>query len=594
MGDTLDDFGLFDVLQARYSMWFSGGGRRHAGDATVAQFLSTLLKHLGEPDDEWPPADRPLAAKTVVLATMVAKQAAGWPDLGTGTCPSLPRLIAHATIDLSLLEVLALTQGCSLVDLAERPNLFEGMTREMDGFRTAVGAGRIRTLLRDRQELSAQVTVFHNRLTWSAEEVETHVRETLSGVLGDRIDAFLCEFGLERLRACPDAQLAERAESFVQWSPLVRYLSDRAKGVEFQDSTIESRLGQLLDDLRKRLSRLWTSHDRTFDVADATSQAVLTTMDRLCSAKSGYAYEGSLEQWLVSVALSALRNEFRRYARRHRKLEEEMTENLTDASEGEESARLSEEILRWRERYLVVETFFHDPVRAKAVWRHMIEAALPTVGKDGPLSDDPPRQVESEDFDEDNTTRRRLRQRLRVLEYILDDVPKGAADEPGDVSVLASVEAHYGKDPTALPTLRALANLARAAQSERTLAWAYLARRLTISGMNHSDAHACFERFLKPSTGLPNPQECDAIRDKLARALTWHGGHAGSLKKLRKHLKDERLLFLLSPCWHLAVLRNMDVVGAQKVLNQTDKENPAIEYAYSVMLRPNSTAQSGA
>lgn len=158
--------------------------------------------------------------------------------------------------------------------------------------------------------------------------------------------------------------------------------------------------------------------------------------------------------------------------------------------------------------------------------------------------------------------RRRIRQRLEVLRFILDDVPEGDRDEAGDISVFKRVKGKWGLSEKDKPTLRHLAALARAACEENTLSWAIFARFLVDLSKPESEAREVVCQLLKNKNRL-NADAKVKINSACSRAQ--EPDHKKTLTGLRKETKAGKTGFLLSSCWYLTMLREMNEVD--KVIN---------------------------
>ncbi|ODS29814.1 MAG: hypothetical protein SCARUB_05086 [Candidatus Scalindua rubra] len=166
------------------------------------------------------------------------------------------------------------------------------------------------------------------------------------------------------------------------------------------------------------------------------------------------------------------------------------------------------------------------------------------------------------------TTRRRLRQRLEVLHFILDVVPNNQKDEHGDSSILARIKNEWGLDEKDVPTLRHIAALARAAQGEGTLAWALFSRLLIDKSESKLDE---VEKQISPLL------ECQK-HIRINKAKTWMNDKKNKqiLKHLKKEMNKKNIRFFSSPVWYLIVLREFTTDEVVKTLKPAPKEECSI------------------
>jgi hypothetical protein len=447
---------------------------------------------------------------------------------------------------------MARLQGQHLEDVALDPHAFSRIRNQAEAFEMAVAPRRLAALLLDPADLGARVAAFLEKLTLSDVDLERRARDVWSlvdGLASADLDRLLTKIPLSRLRTYTDRHLRTLAQQFMTWDPLLRFVEGR--GLSGAEATAaNAALADLLRRLASRLGRFWAGEMAGFDAEDAVQEAVMRTLETAEDPYRGYSYEGDLFGWLFHTAHNQLKARMR--------VREFPT--LLGPSAHQEHAVASEveyaELLQqFQQRYLLVETFFRDPVRdrVKAIWKSMLR------------SDHETDDLELANWIERESglrvpvatlagTRRRLRQRMGALTIVLDDTSGWAIDAPGDVAVLDHIRSRWGLAAEDVPTVRHLAALGRAARCERSLAWVLLARLLIDLQKDFDEAWRAVDPML--SRGEQVSLEFDRRRNH-ARSWTQQPANMLELAELRKRTRNNRVGFLVSPCWCLAVLRGV-------------------------------------
>jgi DNA-directed RNA polymerase specialized sigma24 family protein len=436
--------------------------------------------------------------------------------------------------------------------------------RVAEEFETAIAPRRLSALFRDRTTFESRLAAFlAGRQRTDAQE-KHRARKAwgrLPGMTPPVLDRLAARVPLARLRTYGEKQLEEIGRHFLTWGPLLRLLEEN----DGPQAHGDPRLGRLLVDLRQDLARFWRHNAAHYDADDAVQDALLAALHALGDPGKGYTFEGDLPGWLFATAANRLRVT----ARRSWRQEDLSAAGPLPAPEVESPAEVCQLLDRWRERYLLVESFFRPAVqsRVKAIWAAMLrwdeEADVELAGRIGSELGEPlPLATLA-------GTRRRLRQRLEVLRFVLDGDAPGEPDEPGDRSALERVRQRWGLAPADVPTLRHLAALARAANGEPTLAWALVAHSLVDLGLPPEEVRTACSRWL-------GKREACGADPRLEAALDWmrDPDHQRTLRELRQETKLQRVGFLVSPCWYLGVLRRMPYTEIQAVLRPALEEEP--------------------
>jgi len=177
-------------------------------------------------------------------------------------------------------------------------------------------------------------------------------------------------------------------------------------------------------------------------------------------------------------------------------------------------------------------------------------------------------------------TRRRLRQRMAALDYVLDPKLEDAPDEWGDEWVFAHVRTNYGLGDRDKPTIQSLAALARAARAdrERTLVWALFAQLAVRKGV-------CEDAIREVILPVINAR-CELglgiaakMKERLDQACAWFhpAFRARALPKMRNQAKNKKLQAWLAPSWYLMCLQGKSVDQAIGILQPGDRERDVRE-----------------
>ena len=478
---------------------------------------------------------------------------------------------------LRLVEQLAATAGLALEHLVDHPETFAQFRHAADEFQEAIRPRRLASLVCRRQVFAARVSSFVAQRDILVETVERQATRTLEAVPGMTAAGarrLVAVFGGARLRTFPPAQLAQVGKNFVEWDPLVRFLVRWAAG-ERPARAEAAALEGLIARVAAIVRNAWRSHMPDYDVDDAVQDSLLAALQSLRDPRHGYTYEADLLSWLLRAALDRLRTRWRGRPPTW-PLPERPLEAPAPTDELEHVRRLQE----WQERYLLVQSFFRSHVRerVKAIW----EAIMLADAAGGRPSDDELRAAIRDRTGRDVPlstiagTRRRLRQRLDALHYVLDQVRQGAPERPGDGCLLAWVADRWGLAPNDVVTVRAVAALGRAARKDDTVVWSLLARCL----VHESDPAGTRRTVLalisaRSRVGLGNEA---AMRRRLDAGSRWMAAadHRAVLHELRGATKKDGSWIFLAPCWDLVVLSGEAGEAALAVLLPPPSEAPAV------------------
>lgn len=241
------------------------------------------------------------------------------------------------------------------------------------------------------------------------------------------------------------------------------------------------------------------------------------------------------------------------------------------------SARAAEQAERLRavrERYRLVEDTFRPAGRpvVRGLWSALNDERPSDVALARRLEQTLRREVSPAYLP---LLRHRLRQRLGVLFFVLDEVPKGRPDLDGDASLLEWVEERWGWEKESKGTLRGLASLARASADERTLGWALLSRIL-VNGRKppgHSDYDVALT-LVRLSARSDDAE----VKRRLDLWSLWasEDAHLAVLRRLSQLTGAYRTF--LPACWYLSCLRGMRVERILGRLRPLESEQNEIKY----------------
>jgi len=454
--------------------------------------------------------------------------------------------------------------------LSDFPNVNSSAENIAREFKEAIAPRRTDKL----PNFQDRLTVFIKRRGLIDENICAHAEQLFAQVADmtpDKITRIMATIPVQRLRTYPDDQLRTVASKFVEWEPIVRFLGDKKRK---KTGDIANKFAELYEKLRAKIKKYWPEGVADYGVDDAVHDAISSV-----HKTSGYAYESDFLYWLVSVA----NNRLKEHWRKHKRLEQ-IGESIPSTNKQESEAEYHEFFQQMQERYLLVETFFKgNRERVKEIWESMLlyeqEDRAPK-GSDKDLVKQIKEKTGKEvKFGTLYTTRRRIRQRLAVLQFILDDVPDGKEDSSGDISVFSRLDVKkLGASKTDKPTVRHLAALARAAQKEKTLAWALLSRLVIDKNKTEDQVRAIVLELLQVRA-FPI--------DRLDVAGEWmmNSGHKNILDNLRKNINANKVGFFLSPCWYLTVLKKISSENAIQILRPAENEENWVKSIMNDILR---------
>jgi hypothetical protein len=437
-------------------------------------------------------------------------------------------------------------------------------------FAAAIGPRRLRWPLVDPEAIEKRLALFVERREQDDSAIDHWAREALRGLAppmsAHRRDRFFAKIPVARLRTYDPALLLEVGRHVVNWDPLVEFLEGKPLTTA-ERRACENRIEQLRRDLLRSTAR----HCR-MGQADVEA-AVQEAWTRLCSSARypslGYAYEGDLRGWLASTSLNIVWSGIRRMPDQ---LDEDRHGTLPDRHKPFDQEEWQRFLCSWQERYCLVESTFREARRpvVKEIWRALLqedgrgdrelaEYLTTRCGQNVTASNVP-------------QLRRKLRQRLGALRFVLDEVPSGDVDLPGDVSMLAWVEDRWGLQVETIPTVRGLAALGRAAAGEPTLLWARVSKRLVESGEDDAAGLALAERRHALSASARRGGAGFASRSG-AHRLWCSGPRLTLLRRIRGMTLTAHVAFFLPACWYLAHFRQFEPDAAVERL-RPDRQGP--------------------
>jgi len=220
----------------------------------------------------------------------------------------------------------------------------------------------------------------------------------------------------------------------------------------------------------------------------------------------------------------------------------------------------------YAERYQMVFFTFRRDVRpqVKEIWRSMID-------RDSGQNDKDLAERLGIPISTTAVIRHRIRQRLEVFRFFEEP---HRPDLPGDLSVQEWVETRWGLDDKAIPTLRKLSALARAAQGEGTLGWALLARACTDTEQDRDEMAEMAQAMIKRLAGSSSDLQRRLETYRLWTDRPWF---RNIITELRDLTRTSNAGFLFAPCWYLHKLRAQSREDILTILNPTAKEKLVIE-----------------
>ena len=472
--------------------------------------------------------------------------------------PQLPRL--------RLWEAVLRCRGTKAADAVRDRAAFAHSWRLAARFERAISPERLSSLVRKpKRELRDRVRIFLKHREAGPQRYKAHRRKVLRRKLtAAQRGACSRQVGAARLLTFRDRKLAEVAGHFDRWEEVVRYIQDPELRQSLGEP-LEARFLRLRERLIERLNAQWREKKgAVFEIGDAVHE-------ELSRGLAGYTYESSLPHWLTKVVYNRLCNAARRGAL-NVSLEDDVP--TPDKLPHVEWCEL---LLSWALRFQLVQATFRPRTRliARQVWRSMLRSTWGRRPSNLELA------VEISDRLGIPVTplkvsmyRRRIHQRLEVLQYILDETDPGGKDAPdrrGDESVLACVEKRHGIHRTDVPTLRYLAAMARVGRFRRHAAWAVLAALLVNERLSLEEAksivrHLAGDEFLA---------RLESRQDRLARL--WNEPHAR--KNCRRSLRRARLLFFTTAVLWLVLVEEANQKTIDLVLQPAKKEGPPVRDA---------------
>ena len=418
-----------------------------------------------------------------------------------------------------------------------------------------------------------------------------------------------------RLRTCPDNLLADIAVNFAEWHTLVQYLEVRAQFPQAADPAMEDKIKTCIQETTDAVLAKFKGQRKLRPlIEDAVSKMLSDTLEHISDPCRGYQYEGTLTGWVAAGAkrfvLATMQEIPLQAGDGRRDPLAQMPARPAPVPAVERCDAAVSEQERWR----IVLTYFKGASYNRAAGLVAIiheygatipdepEAESPAEARPPPADDpdtepapatreqaanEPDTEPAPDDLDEtagapgnstEAGTRRRLRQRRAVLDYVRDEVRAGAPDEPGDLSVLDWAARKHGIHPVDVPTLRSLANLIRAAWADGILTWVYLARLFVDKawpvGRIQEEGRSLIEGWLGVHTGKREQmlQRLNAVCDRMRRSRASGG--------LARVLKATSCRFFVAPCWYLKVDCGKTLDEVCNILKPAAHERAALKEIY--------------
>lgn len=508
-------------------------------------------------------------------------------------CVSKATLSRAETKDLCLLQTWSRIHGQNLVNIASFPKLFDDFQLDLRRFRDALGKQRFDFLLNDVKKASDRFSVFLDKLSWPDSDVQAYSATFFRRLGVTTVDDLMKHFEIVYLRTLRDDDIEQVAKNYSRWASLVSRFTTAKK---VHPLTSDQELEGFLAGVEVVLRKAWSPQEKVIGIDDAIQDALVKVLKKAHT----YHYEGSFERWLITTALNYLRNTYQQNLRDMKiRNDPDLPQVNKSVPRVEECLEIRERLIVLRQRYLIVETTFrqNSQLKARSAWRSLLTDFLDGYSDLGAMVDclldlDGPKR-------KDAGVRRRLRQRLSALGYIFDAVPMGAADLPSDKSVLEAIKTEYGLDSKDEPTIRMLANLARASRNDSTLAGPYAISLFVRLKLPYDQVKKRLMAFLSPEVkeGLLTLNSRREIIQRIQDCISiWatEPVRQKALSSLRGSVKDSKRTFLLVPCSLLTLIRhrylqkqvsecggssgNLKDVACvvASILNQADSEIPII------------------
>lgn len=545
-------------------------GDQERGVTLLAPFLADCRAFV---EQQWPASGSDgtalAEARTLVLAAVA---------LETGTLSRAARRdtghfpeAAKGWLRRAKLQELAAQElGLTLPDLTGNRDAWLGVRRLVDDFEVAMAPRRVCSLLHDQSQFADRFGAFCGARSLSDASVIAQARSWLLEIPGMTVDLtehLLDRMPILRLRTYGRPTLANVAANCQAWQEQVEYLEHRPPRPPAQ---AEAALWALRQKLIQGVTRWAGGQTQSeYSAEDAVDDALLYAKVVQQDPLRRYAYEGDFLCWLFTIAQNQLRAAWQARSRAGRLPDDD---SLV-ASAAYDWSQYPLLLVDWRERFLLAKTFFKGITTecAQVVWESMLTCAAwgdpetdATLAARVQSHTTPGRKVRASVV---AGIRRKLRQRLRALQFVLDDVAeRSAKDLPDDASVLAAVAGAYGLAQKDVPTIRCLACLARAAQGTGTLLDSIYARLI----VDRPGAMVFLEDWESMFQARDTLRMAMApVRRRRQRGEAWMNQKANQdrLRRLRGQATAARKIFLVASCWCLQVLREQGDEQVVKVLN---------------------------
>jgi hypothetical protein len=506
----------------------------------LQELIQSCRDNLRQEPGPWKGVDEEMASR--YLAALVLERATRRSRrLGGETTEARIRLVRPERVRLELLALAAGAWGTDLTQLAADASALREALQAVVDFEAAVAPRKLTSVFYGSLSGRDRFSVFLKRGETPPGVLRDTARRTLldAGLTDGEAERLLNKLRPEWLRTYAADHVARMAGHFRLWDPLVRLLSGDPSVAS--DPEAEARLTELLGGLREQLSRRWRDPWAAEEIQDVEGEALLAALASVDEPGRGYCYEGTLPAWLAQTARTMLKS--RAPAPGGDDSEPADAEDRVGRVVDDVSAAQRESV--YREWYALIETYFRKKGRArvKEIWERTLQhdetrdedlamLLMRTTGE--PTK---PSTVA--------VIRRRVRQRLGAIRYVLEIGSAEEDDEPGDVSMLRYIKTQHGWSDKDVPTLRSLAGFARALRGRGGPQVGVRAREILDLGAGVGPGSA-------PT--LHGLGEED--RRRLARGAAWIAD-PGNWKLYRRVIGQatrEGILFLLEPCWCLTVM----------------------------------------